>query len=45
MIGIRGDVRSAERWTLAAYADYAGLGDGNLKTWQVQASASYRYTF
>ena len=43
MIGIRGDVRSAERWTLAAYADYAGLGDGNLKTWQVQAS--YRCTF
>ena len=43
MIGIRGDVRSGENWTLAAYGDYAGLGDGNLKTWQAQATASYGF--
>lgn len=42
MIGVRGKVRSGENWTLAAYADYAGLGGGNLKTWQAAATADYR---
>jgi hypothetical protein len=42
MVGVRGKVRSGENWTLAAYVDYAGLGGGNLKTWQALATADYR---
>lgn len=41
MIGVRGKLRTGEKWTLAAYADYAGLGGGNLRTWQGAATASY----
>ena len=42
LVGVRGKVRSGENWTLAAYVDYAGLGGGNLKTWQGVATADYR---
>lgn len=43
VIGVRGKVRTGENWTLAAYADYAGLGGADLRTWQGAATATYSF--